>query len=618
MQPAPSQMPGTDNGPAFARRFRLVVVLAGLLAGPLVILGRAEPPAAGQLPAPAMAPVQILPPTCPPDCPPDQPKPPLPPAPQKAPRPLTGPDSVGSFLDTISSNDTAFEVIVGQGRILTLKESLGVKGKAAPLIAVGDPSVAEFAVVNARQVRVTGLRLGVTDLSITTSDGQVYSFEVRVVADLDVLRAKLRCVFPTASLKLGALRDHVIVEGQARDAAQVTQILDTIRAYLASVQVGQLRQIRATQAARPSDRPPAAVRPGDADAPPEALVGPERAPSLQVQGTVATPQIINLLRVPGPQQVLLKVRVAELNRSGLRAIGADFLAVDPESGLIAGTQIGGATISAIGTIQGFTQRGGIPSTLPGTETTAFGIFQPGDFQVFLRALRRNNLLKILAEPNLVAMSGHQANFLAGGEFPIPVPQVGASGVAPTITVTFKQFGVQLGFVPYILDGDVIRLSVDPEVSQLDFAIATTLVAGGSPVPGLSTRKAHTTVELRQGQTLAIAGLLQLTMDGTTSRIPMLGDLPILGPFFSNTTGSRVEKELVVLVTPYLIEPMNAGQVPPTPGDEVKGPNDLEFYLLGRLEGKTGYDFRATTEYDTLRCLFKLHKDNVCGPHGFSE
>src|SRR4029450_12531087 len=125
-------------------------------------------------------------------------------------------------------------------------------------------------------------------------------------------------------------------------------------------------------------------------------------------------------------------------------------------------------ISAVGTLAGRNLRGGAPGTLTGTETTLFGILEPGDFQYFIRALRRNNLLKILAEPNLVAMNGQQASFLAGGEFPVPVPQAGASGSPPTITVIFKQFGVQLGFVPFILDGDVIRLSVDPEVSQIDF------------------------------------------------------------------------------------------------------------------------------------------------------
>jgi pilus assembly protein CpaC len=237
-------------------------------------------------------------------------------------------------------------------------------------------------------------------------------------------------------------------------------------------------------------------------------------------------------------------------------------------------------------------------------------------------LRRNNIIKLLAEPNLVALNGQLATFLAGGEFPVPVPQFGGqAGAAATVTIQFKEFGVRLAFVPYVQDDEVIRLSVDPEVSSIDFSIATTLVAGGSPVPGLNIRRTHTTVEMRQGQTLMISGLIQLTLNGNTGRLPIMGELPIIGPFFSNTSSNRAEKELVVLVTPYLVEPMQPGQVPPTPGDEVKEPNDLELYLFNRIEGRTGVDFRSTTLYDDplhLRNLIHLQSKHVCGPHGFTD
>lgn len=339
------------------------------------------------------------------------------------------------------------------------------------------------------------------------------------------------------------------------------------------------------------------------------------------------PQIINLLRVAGSQQVMLKVRIAELNRTALRRVGANFLGVDTHTGAIVGSSIAGptayqGTIGQPGNLLFGNQLYGSASLGPNDgNSTVFGIFQHNNFEFSLTALRQNGLLKILAEPNLVALNGQLASFLAGGEFPVPVPQVSASGVAPTITVRFREFGVRLGFVPYILDGDVIRLTVAPEVSNIDPTIAVTLVAGGSPVPGLNTRKAQTTVELREGQTLAIAGLLQLTLNGETDRIPGLGDLPIIGPFFSNTSSGRIEKELVVLVTPYLVEPMSHGQVPPTPGDEVKQPNDLEFFFLNRIEARTGKDFRATTSWDdvyNLRHHLKLEKKYVNGPVGFSE
>ena len=565
-------------------------------------------------------------------------------------RPASGPGSLPSFVDNLKGNDAAFEVNVGQGRILTVKEDLAA-GPNQPLIASGDPSVIEFSVINSRQIRVTGLRVGVTDLSISTGRNQVYSFEVRVLADLSLLQGRLRAFFPDASIKLAQLRDHIVVEGEARDNAQVARIIETVASYLQSVQVGQQRQVTGQQGrgfglptamgggaepgqANPPDQPtpvgPGAVPGGGLL--PSGIAMPELGGPVQVSGAIAPTRIINLLHVPGSQQVMLKVRIAELNRSALRLIGSNFLGVDPRTGAIVGSQIS-TSVGATGQVGAPGQVGIHSSQIIGTATagigpltgqsgtTVFGIFRDGNFMFTLDALRRNSLLKILAEPNLVAFNGQQASFLAGGEFPVPIPQVSTGGIAPTITVRFKEFGVRLGFVPYILDGDRIRLTVAPEVSQIDFTIAVTLVAGGSPVPGLNTRKALTTVELEQGQTLAIAGLLQLQLDGTTQRIPGLGDLPIIGPFFSNTTSERIEKELVVLVTPYLIEPMNHDQVPPTPGDEVKEPNDLELFFLNRLESRTGRDFRATTKWDDvfhLRDLLHLERKYVQGPVGFSE
>jgi len=359
---------------------------------------------------------------------------------------------------------------------------------------------------------------------------------------------------------------------------------------------------------------------------PSGIALPELGGPIQVTGTIARSMIINLLRVPGSQQVMLKVRIAELNRTALRLIGCNFLGVDPKTGAIVGSQIsssvtGAGQVGATGQITGSMVTAPIAPLTSSGGTTIFGIFRDGNFMFTLNALRTNGLVKILAEPNLVAFNGQKASFLAGGEYPVPVPQVSASGVAPTVTVQFKEFGVRLGFVPYILDGDRIRLTVAPEVSNIDPALNVTLVAGGSPVFGLDTRKALTTVELEQGQTLAIAGLLLLQLNGTTDRIPGLGDLPIIGPFFSNTSSSRTETELVVLVTPYLIEPMHHDQVPPTPGDEVKEPNDLELFFLNRIEGRTGKDFRATTKWDDvfhLRDLLKLERKYVQGPVGFSE
>jgi pilus assembly protein CpaC len=569
---------------------------------------------------------------------------------------------VSSFVDSLSSRDAAIEVVVGQGRILTLKEDITAGGKAEALVAAGDPTVIDFVIINPRQIRLIGQRIGVTDLAITTSAGRTYTFEVRVVIDLDLLRAQLRCLFPDASVKLGQLRDQVVVEGQARDTAQVARIVEAVRAYLNSIQIGEAAKITgqtlsgrpfmppAERAPRPGEAPkgdghkgdgvkqasatqvpiPGLVAPSPAVPLPgvvtpfagtPAYVSPELATLAAVQSTIAPIRILNLLRVPGPHQVLLKVRVAELNRTALRQIGGDLLTNNTSSGAIVGTQTGANTVSATATAAN-RMLTGTATLATSPATTGFGIFPEGDFAIFLAALRRNSVLKVLAEPNLVALNGQQATFLAGGQYPVPVPQFGAGAGAATVTVQFQNFGVQLGFTPFILDDDVIRLTVEPEFSEINFALATTLVPGGSPVPGLSTRRTHTTVEMRAGQTLMISGLLQLEMNGNTSRIPGLGDLPFIGPFlFSNTTMSRAETELVVMVTPYLIEPMNPDQVPPTPGDEVKEPNDLEFYFLHRIEARTGRDFRSTTKWDDplhLRDLLHLESKNVCGPCGFAD
>jgi pilus assembly protein CpaC len=553
----------------------------------------------------------------------------LPGIPEKAPRPAS---EIASFIDSVPA-DAGFTVPLGEGKLLVVKEDLAVAGRPRPLIVVGDPTVIDFVVVGPRQLRVLGLRLGNTDLAITTADNRTFTFEIQVVADLRILRAQLKSMFPDATLKLAQLRDHVVVEGEARDIAQVARILETIKAYLVSIQAAELKKVSGQSlgfagAGPPPRRGPAAAAPAAPDQgapvspgepgprPPGAEAFGEQA-QYNVEGTVPEPHIINLIRVPGSQQVLLKVRVAELNRTALRTIGGEILGVDPATGAILGTQIGGAGVSGTGTFTPNLAASAIGTTAG--STTIFGILQSAHVEFLINALRSNAVMKILAEPNLVTLSGHPADFLAGGEFPVPVPQAGGTGGAPVVTVQFKEFGVRLGFVPYVLDDGVIRLTVDPEVSSLNFTAGAVLVPGGTPVPGLDTRKSHTTVELRQGQTLAIAGIMQLTMDGSTKRIPILGDIPIIGPFFSNDSNSRTEKELVVLVTPYLVEPMDHCQVPPSPGEEIKEPTDCEAYLLGRIEGRTPRDWRSTIhDQQPIKSLCITDKEHVRGPCGYSD
>ena len=468
------------------------------------------------------------------------------------------------------------------------------------------------------------------------------------------MQRKLRTTFPDASINLSQIQNHVVVEGEARSQMQVTNIISLVTAYLDTITAAQRLSIQSMSNSRPGARGespvsteraseprtanPKAEADGNTDEARPLQPGSsenardESADSLQidssrenqrVSGTIPNASIVNLLRVPTSQQVLLKVRVAELNRTALRNIGANFLAVDQSTGAIIGTQIAGAVDAkgiAINKLDGIST---VPITGMGNRggTTVYGIFQNANFEMPLNAMRRNGLLKILAEPNLVALSGQQSSFLVGGEYPVPVPQVSASGVAPTVTVRFKEFGVRLGFVPHVLDQENLRLTVAPEVSEIDFTIAVTLVAGGSPVPGLNVRRSYTTVEMKHSQTLAIACLLYLKMDGATDRIPGLGDMPILGPFFSNTSNERIEKELVILVTPYIVEPMEEGQIPPQPGSEVGEPTDWEFYFLNRIESRKGVDFRSTTAWDNAQehlYMMKMQSKVLKGQVGFSE
>lgn len=529
-----------------------------------------------------------------------------PPLQEKEPRPWGGPKGTSAFIEAISSQnaDAGIEVVLGRPRIITLKEPLG-EGEQFAQISVGDPTIADVDVLSATQIRIRGSRAGVTDVVITTPANETYIIRIYVVYDLDVLRAQLKAMFPDAALRLGQIREHVVIEGEARDGGQVKRILETVRAYLLSMlsqmttdvqsQTSQEEGEQAEEepAAEEGDLPPGEERPAGSAA-------PQAASDLQTTAEIPEPQLINLIRVPGAQQVMLKVRVAELNRTALRAHGTQFSA-----GLGGGPNF-------------FTNIIGDPLSPLGANTFITGVMDQGSISYTLTALRDHQLLKILAEPNLVALNGHAASFLAGGEFPYPVPQTSLGG-GSTITIQFREFGVRLGFMPFILDNERVRLTVVPEVSSLDFTLA--VVIDNFVVPALNTRRTETTVELKQGQTLAIAGLLQVTLQSQTRKIPVMGDLPYIGSLFSNNTNQRTEKELVVLITPYLIEPMNPDQVPYGPGDDVFEPNDLEFFLLGRIESKVGRDHRSTVKGDDpmdLVRILNLERRQVQGDCGFSD
>jgi pilus assembly protein CpaC len=545
-----------------------------------------------------------------------------------------------SFIDRISQNDASISIVVGQGRTLTLGKDLQwpAADSPPPSVAVTDPMVADVVVIGTRQIRVLGRRIGVTDLTISSGSGEEFSYEIHVEMDLRLLEAKLMQLFPDAHVRLAHLGPNLIVEGEARDTQQLDQISRVLKkAISATITIDPRANSQRGQGSvgvNPSkpttgNDPNAPYSNSDPSGDQSGEAGDQNMEADQATEQVTLPQagkpytagaveveIINLMRIPGPQQVMLHVQIAELNRTAYRQIGADLLFEG--SGNFVGTRMAGGTdASSTATMAGLL---GNVASKSSTATTAFGIFEGAGFHAFIAALRRNKVFTIMAEPNLVAMHGHRADFLAGGQFPVPVPQSGAGGGPATVTIEYKPYGVSLSFVPYVIDGDVIRMEVDPGVSSIDYSLGTEV--SGVKVPGLNTRQSHTTVEMREGQTLAIAGLMQVSLEGTTDRIPGLGDLPYIGPFFSNTTGQRVEKELVVLVTPHLVEALSADQVGPLPGSEVYEPNDLEFYLLNRIEGHTGHaEYRSTLQADDpWGCQRRLliECEYVQGPHGFSQ
>jgi pilus assembly protein CpaC len=294
-------------------------------------------------------------------------------------------------------------------------------------------------------------------------------------------------------------------------------------------------------------------------------------------------KVVNLMHVGGVQQVMLEVRVAEINRLLAERIGINFNAVNTSNGNFGISQINALAsvtdlVRSVGSTA-FTQGLGTNLTALGGWTAAGAVWT-----VFVDLLKQQNLGRVLAEPNLVTTSGQQASFLAGGEFPIPVPQSGTGG-SSTITVEYKKFGVQLEFTPTVLNEGKIAVKVHPTVSELDntFGQSFTLT-GGYVVPGLRIREMNTHVEVQDGQTFAIAGLLSDQSRNIITKFPVLGDIPILGVLFRSTQYQKNLTELVALVTPHLVKPMAPGAAR-LPTDKWLDPNDVDVYLLGLEQGR---------------------------------
>jgi pilus assembly protein CpaC len=522
-------------------------------------------------------------------------------------------EEISRFVKEVVDPRSTLDLIQGRARLVILKET-------PKRVQIANEDTAVFNLVTPKEITLIGKAVGVTVLNLWFADpndntkDKVLSYMVRVLPDPETklrleatykaLEVEINKSFPDSVVHLKLVGDKVLVTGQARDIADATNIMKLVRANADEKHKHDGDKIA------PANFPGQAPRIDDP-------TNPLATPGLDSYQSFGSSNVINMLRIPGEQQVMLKVTVAEVNRQAARSIGLNF-SINNNSGLrvfesrvgnIAGIGGGlnfglgtGAVNQAVNNVTGLVNNN-LPVSLDN-----------GQINLAINALRTLNYAKSLAEPNLVALNGQTATFQAGGQFPVPVTTGYTSGGLQG--VNFIPFGVQLNFTPYITDKDRIRLNVAASVSARDITSGTSI--GGGFVSGLNTRTFQTTVELREGQTLAVAGLIQNNMGTDASRIPFLGDLPILGRFGSFDRTSAGEQELVVLITPELVHPMDAKEVPPLPGSDLFEPSDVEFYLLGRLESRRSYDYRSPVMNDIGR-MSRYHRCEqlyIFGPSGF--
>ena len=413
---------------------------------------------------------------------------------------------------------------------LTVGESKIVETEAAfKRASVANPEVADQIVLSPKQIYLAGKAAGMTTLTLWGKDGQVANvFQIRVSPDVTRLKEQLHTMLPHESgIQVMSSHDHITLAGNVTNMESLAKALTLAEPY-------------------------------------------------------APQKIINLIQVGGVQQVMMEVKVAEMQRGLMKRLGVNFKRAqknhrDFSIGLINDL----STIDAINPLAISQSSQTTTLTFPDVRTLASNLvlgFGIGNdlWTLFLDMLKEHNLSKTLAEPTLIAESGQAAEFLVGGEFPIPIPQQ-----LGQVTIKFKEFGVGLNFTPTVLSEGRISVIVNPEVSELDFANG--IVTQGFQVPALTTRKVKTVVELGDGQSFAIAGLLQENVKETVSKYPLLGDIPILGALFRSTSFQKNETELIVIVTPHLVKPLDmVKQTLPT--DHYLEPNDFELMLMGYVEG----------------------------------
>jgi pilus assembly protein CpaC len=407
----------------------------------------------------------------------------------------------------------SLHVLVGRSLVITSPTRI-------KRISVADPNIIDALAISPTQLLINGKAPGGVSLVLWDDTGQSQEFDISVDLDVRGLADQLREAFPDQAVRVEAQKDVVVLSGHAGSKAAADAMLEMCKA--------------------------------------------------------ASAKAVSLLSVPPPAkpgEVLLQVKFAEVQRSALNQLGANLIVPTGKTvGAVSTGQFGPATLQ--GGILPTPGSGVVTSLGNGTTTiTSAGFTLSSLLNIFLynpqlnlaatiQALQQRNLLEILAEPNLLTESGKEASFISGGEFPFPVIQGGGAGTLPTVTIQFREFGVKLYFTPVLTSEGTIHLKVRPEVSSLDYSNALTY--SGFTIPALTTQRVEAEMELKDGQSFAIAGLVDNRVTEIASKIPGLGDIPILGKFFQSRSLSKSRNELLVLVTPRIVKPLEGTQVPAPP------------------------------------------------------
>ncbi|MDK3017123.1 type II and III secretion system protein family protein [Pseudodonghicola flavimaris] len=383
-------------------------------------------------------------------------------------------------------------------------------------LSIANPSIADISSLSDRTIYVLGKSPGMTTLTLLDASGRlITNVEVKVAADVTEFKERLRQILPGEKIEVRTANDGIVLSGTVTSAQKLQRALDLAERY-----------------------------------------APDR--------------VSNLMAVGGVQQVMLKVRFAEMQRSVSKSLSSSL-------GISGGNSVG--VVGGTGTLSNSTSltnslAGNIPTTNDNVGAVVFG-FNAGAFQVnlLLEALEQKGVVRTLAEPNLSALSGQEAKFLAGGEYPIPVAQ--ADGV---YTVEYKPFGIELAFTPRVVDEDLINLELSAAVSAIDTSNSVTI--DGFSIDAFSRRETSTTIEMRDGESFAIAGLIEDQFVDNASQLPWLGDVPVLGALFRSADYKRSQTELVIIVTAHLVTPTR-GEALALPTDRVKPPTESDLFLFGR-------------------------------------